>query len=108
MEDLSMTISWKIRAATWAAAMLLPLAGQAQTAAPAAKLQLGVVTALTGPMAAPGVFQMNGFKLAVEEVNAAGGVTVAGRKYQVELKVYDTRANPGDGASAHATSGHSG
>lgn len=100
MEDLSMTTSWKIRAATWAAAMLLPLAGQAQTAAPAAKLQLGVVTALTGPMAAPGVFQMNGFKLAVEEVNAAGGVTVAGRKYQVELKVYDTRANPGDGASA--------
>ena len=64
------------------------------------KVQLGIVTALTGPLAAPGVFQMNGFKLAVEELNAAGGITVAGRKYTVELKVYDTRANPSEGASA--------
>lgn len=64
------------------------------------KVQMGIVTALTGPMAAPGVFQMNGFKLAVEELNAAGGITVAGRKYDVELKVYDTRANPSDGAAA--------
>jgi len=58
------------------------------------KVQLGIVTALTGPLAAPGVFQMNGFKLAVDELNSAGGITVAGRKYMVELKVYDTRANP--------------
>lgn len=63
------------------------------------KVQMGIVTALSGPMAAPGVFQMNGFKLAVEELNAAGGITVAGRKYTVELKVYDTRANPSEGAS---------
>lgn len=64
------------------------------------KVQLGIVTALTGSMAAPGVFQMNGFKLAVDELNAAGGITVAGRKYIVELKVYDTRASPTEGASA--------
>lgn len=64
------------------------------------KLTIGIVTALTGPMAAPGVFQMNGFRLAEEEINAAGGVTVDGRKYTVELKVYDTRANPSEGASA--------
>lgn len=73
---------------------------QALAQAPAGKVQLGVLTALTGPMAAPGVFQMNGFRLAVEELNGAGGITVAGRKYEVELKVYDTRANPSDGASA--------
>ena len=64
------------------------------------KVQLGIVTAQTGPLAAPGVFQMNGFKLAVEELNANGGITVAGRKYNVELKVYDTRGNPSDGAAA--------
>ena len=40
---------------------LAPVA-QAQT-----KVQIGIVTALTGPMAAPGVFQMNGFKLAAED-----------------------------------------
>jgi len=64
------------------------------------KVQLGIVTALTGSMAAPGVFQMNGFKLAVDELNASGGISVAGRKYIVELKVYDTRASPTEGASA--------
>jgi branched-chain amino acid transport system substrate-binding protein len=92
-----MTHFWKSRLLALAAA-LLPLAVSAQ--APAGKVQLGVVTALTGPLAAPGVLQMNGFKLAVEEINANGGITVAGRKYQVELKVYDTRANPSEGASA--------
>ena len=64
------------------------------------KVTVGIVTALTGQMAAPGVFQMNGFKLAAEELNAGGGITVGGRKYTVDLKVYDTRANPGEGASA--------
>ena len=75
--------------------VLAPAQAQAQNT-----VQLGIVTALTGPLAAPGVFQMNGFKLAAEELNAAGGITVAGRKYTVELKVYDTRGNPSDGASA--------
>ena len=73
----------------------LPPVAQAQN-----KVQIGIVTALTGPMAAPGVFQMNGFRLAAEELNAGGGITVAGRKYSVELKVYDTRANPSEGATA--------
>ena len=50
---------------------------QAQSAAPL-RLQIGVLTSLTGSMAAPGVFQMNGFRLAVEEVNASGGLAVAG------------------------------
>ena len=64
------------------------------------KVTVGIVTSLTGPMAPPGKFQMNGFNLAAEEINAGGGVAVGGRKYMVELKVYDTRANPAEGASA--------
>ncbi|NBU45749.1 MAG: ABC transporter substrate-binding protein, partial [Betaproteobacteria bacterium] len=91
-----MKTSWKLLAAALAGSLCLPLS--AQTPAAPAKVQIGVVTALTGPMAAPGVFQMNGFKLAAEELNAAGGITVGGRKYQIELKVYDTRANPSEGA----------
>lgn len=78
----------------------LGLAGQGRAQAPVGKLQIGVLTSLTGSMAAPGVFQMNGFKLAVEELNASGGVSVGARKYEVELKVYDTRANPSEGASS--------
>jgi branched-chain amino acid transport system substrate-binding protein len=64
------------------------------------KVSVGIVTSLSGPMAAPGKFQMNGFRLAEEEINSGGGFTVGGRKYTIELKVYDTRANPAEGASA--------
>jgi branched-chain amino acid transport system substrate-binding protein len=64
------------------------------------KVTVGIVTALTGPLAAPGKFQLNGFQLAVDEINGAGGFSVGGRKYTLELKVYDTRGNPTDGASA--------
>ncbi|MEO7242383.1 MAG: ABC transporter substrate-binding protein [Variovorax sp.] len=88
----------RLLALTAALAMLAPATvALAQTPE---KVQFGIVTALTGPLSAPGVFQMNGFNLAVDELNGAGGITVAGRKYQVELKVYDTRGNPSEGASA--------
>jgi branched-chain amino acid transport system substrate-binding protein len=64
------------------------------------KVTVGIVTSLSGPMAAPGKFQMNGFRLAEEEINAAGGFSVGGKKFTLELKPYDTRANPAEGASA--------
>lgn len=63
------------------------------------KVTVGIVTALTGPLAAPGTFQMNGFRLAEEEIQSRG-FTVGGRKYSIELKVYDTRCNAAEGASA--------
>ncbi len=64
------------------------------------KVSIGIVTSLSGPMAAPGKFQMNGFRLAEEEINSAGGFALGGRKVTIELKVHDTRANPAEGASA--------
>jgi branched-chain amino acid transport system substrate-binding protein len=64
------------------------------------KVTVGIVTSLSGPMAAPGKFQMNGFRLAEEEINSAGGFAVGGKKFTIELKPYDTRANPAEGASA--------
>lgn len=78
-----------------AMALLVPAAAMAQ-----AKVAIGIVTSLSGPMAAPGKFQMNGFRLAEEEINSAGGFALGGRKVLVELKVQDTRANPAEGASA--------
>jgi branched-chain amino acid transport system substrate-binding protein len=63
-------------------------------------LTLGIVTAQTGPLAAPGKFQMNGFQLAVDAINKAGGVKIAGKSYEVKLKVYDTHCNAAEGASA--------
>lgn len=64
------------------------------------RVTIGVLTALTGPLAAPGRFQMNGFNLAVEELDEAGGIQVGNRRLRVELRTYDTRGNPAEGATA--------
>lgn len=64
------------------------------------EVTIGIVTAQTGPLAAPGKFQMNGFELAVDALNKAGGIKVGGKSYDVKLKVYDTRCNAAEGASA--------
>jgi branched-chain amino acid transport system substrate-binding protein len=81
-------------------AVLALLAGTAGLAAAQGKVTLGIVTSLSGPMAAPGKFQMNGFRLAEEEINGGGGFALGGSRYTLELKAYDTRANPAEGASA--------
>ena len=60
---------------------------------------VGIVTAQTGPLAAPGKFQLNGFQLAADAINQEGGVKAGGKTYQVALKVYDTRCNAAEGAS---------
>jgi branched-chain amino acid transport system substrate-binding protein len=63
-------------------------------------ITFGIVTAQTGPLAAPGKFQLNGFHLAADAINKAGGAKISGKSYEVKLKVYDTRCNAAEGASA--------
>lgn len=78
-------------------------AGVGFGAVPAAAQQhvtVGIVTATSGPFAAPGKFQMNGFNLAAEDINSRGGFEVNGRHYVVDLKVYDVHASAAEGASA--------
>jgi len=74
--------------------------GHVPAAAAQEAVTIGVLTALSGPLAAPGKFQMNGINLAVEDANGQGGVEIGGRRYRVAIKVYDTRGNPAEGASA--------
>lgn len=76
------------------APLALSAAAQAQT------VTFGIVSATTGPLAAPGKFQLNGFRLAAEEINSRGGFKVGGKTYKVELKIYDTHCNAAAGASA--------
>jgi branched-chain amino acid transport system substrate-binding protein len=67
----------------------LLLAAGAQAADP---IKIGVVSTLTGPYAEWGTFQVNGLKLALEEIQKAGGIL--GRP--VELRVEDNAStNPG-------------
>jgi branched-chain amino acid transport system substrate-binding protein len=84
-----------------ATGMVLAALGMAPPAGAAEKtVTFGVVTATSGPLAAPGRFQLNGFQLAADAVNAAGGIKLGADSYRIALKVYDTRCNAAEGASA--------
>ncbi len=63
-------------------------------------ITFGIVSATSGPLAAAGKFQINGFNLAMEKLNRDGGIEVGGKKYSVALKIYDTHCSPAEGASA--------
>jgi branched-chain amino acid transport system substrate-binding protein len=91
-----------LRRRTVSAVIAAGLVGSAGAARAQARgsVGFGILTALSGPLAAPGRFQMNGFNLAMDELNEAGGIEVGGRRLRVELKTYDTRGNPAEGASA--------
>ncbi len=68
----------------------------AQTAPASTAIRIGVIAPLSGPSADFGVPMLNGVKLAVEEINTAGGYL--GRK--IELLVRDDEANPDKGRKA--------
>jgi len=63
-------------------------------------VDIGIVGARTGPLAAAGKFQFNGFDLAVDAINKAGGVKIGNDTYKIALKIYDTHCNAAEGASA--------
>ena len=79
----------KLKILSLYAAALFGLSAQVQAADP---IKLGMMAESTGPNAEAGVYQINGAKMAIEEINAAGGVL--GRP--LELKVEDNQStNPG-------------
>ena len=57
-------------------------------------LKIGFLAPLTGPLKAWAVPGLNGSKIWVERVNAAGGLRVGGRRYMLELVPYDTMYRP--------------
>jgi len=64
-------------------------------ASSAADISIGVNMPLTGPSAASGNYVMNGAKIAVEEINAAGGVLGS----QLKLIIEDNKSNPTESAA---------
>ena len=72
-------------AASLTAALSVPALG-------ADPIKIGLVNETTGPNAEAGAYTVNGTRLAVEEVNAKGGIM--GR--QIELRIEDNQStNPG-------------
>jgi len=78
-----------------AAVALACLASACGGARPDDEIRLGATLPLTGKEARAGLMFKNGYTLAVEELNAAGGVMVkaAGRKLPVRLEILDDKSD---------------
>jgi branched-chain amino acid transport system substrate-binding protein len=63
-------------------------------AAPPDKIRVGLIFGLTGAASPIGPLQLDGAKLAVKEVNAAGGVKMGGKKVPIEFFVKDDESKP--------------
>ena len=72
---------------TLALATLSPLAAFAQP------VKLGAVVPLTGRYGAGGAQVRAGYEIAVEHINAAGGVTIGGKKVPLELVLLDDESD---------------
>jgi branched-chain amino acid transport system substrate-binding protein len=57
-------------------------------------IKVGAVVPLTGRYAALGAQVRAGYEIAVQQLNAAGGVTVGGKKMQIELIMLDDESDP--------------
>jgi len=63
-------------------------------------VKIGVGQPLSGPLAHEGQDLLHGVELAVEEINAAGGVPVAGKRVKLAIVSADDKSNPADGLLA--------
>ena len=63
-------------------------------------LDIGVSDALTGGAAVYGLPQANAVKMAAEEINAAGGVTIGEDTYMLNVIAYDDKANPTEASNS--------
>ena len=71
----------------------LATVGLAQAAEP---IRIGFSLAQTGLFAAAAPSQLNAYELWREQVNAAGGLNVAGEQRMVEFVIYDDRSDPAE------------
>src|SRR5262245_27976757 len=81
------TLRWNL-VRTFAASLVAATIGAASGYAQGNTIRIGLLVPLTGPLAAPGIDMVDGFKLFWEEVNNQAG----GRK--VEYVIADTTCNP--------------
>jgi branched-chain amino acid transport system substrate-binding protein len=65
------------------------------TAAAADTVKIGVMYSITGPGSVLGPKQAEAAKMAYEEANAAGGVTIDGKKVKIEVVERDDETKPG-------------
>ncbi len=59
----------------------------------AKEIVLGASVQLTGPVANTGRYYRDAYELAVDRVNAAGGVKIGNETYKLALKLYDNQSD---------------
>ena len=62
-------------------------------------IKIGIVLPQTGREAKPGTYQLEGIQLAIDQINAAGGIEVGGKQLKVEPVVYDDESDQAKSAS---------
>lgn len=67
--------------------------GMSMTAAAQGTITFGASVQLTGSLANTGRYYKDAYNFAIDQINAAGGVTVGGQKYQLALKLYDNQSD---------------
>ena len=55
------------------------------TSAPPGKIKIGLMFGMTGAASPIGPLQLDGAKLAIKEINAAGGVKMGGKSVPIEF-----------------------
>ncbi len=78
-----------------AASTLIAVSAGAQT------IKIGLIGPMTGGGAPWGLAGAQASKTAADEVNATGGLQVAGKKYKVEIVPYDDKYNTAESVSAY-------
>jgi branched-chain amino acid transport system substrate-binding protein len=70
-----------------------PASGPSSAGAGGEAIKIGAVVPLTGRYAGGATLVKNGYELAVEDINKAGGVDVGGRKVPIELTILDDESD---------------
>src|SRR5262250_84992 len=73
--------------------LALPLLGLMPTSAVAQSIKVGAVVPITGRYGAGGAQVRAGYEIAVEQINAAGGVAVGAQKMRLELVLLDDESD---------------
>ena len=72
----------------------LALAGPASAKVEGDTIILGSAISFTGKYSTNGIHAKNGYDLAVERINATGGVEVGGKRYKLKVQYYDDESTP--------------
>jgi len=81
----------------FAGAVTLATAAFAVSAS-ADSIVLGAAVSQSGKYSTNGMHTMNGYNMAIEAINARGGVKVGDKTYTLEIKYYDDESTPARGA----------